>query len=252
MRVIRSILPFILLLALTVSAQYKFETWTTEQCLPYKAVNSVLQTTDGYVWAATADGLACFDGIRFTVFNTANSTGLMINRLHQLAETSDGSLWTSGEENGLFRFQNGVFESFTTENGLPGNKIFALYADKSENRLLILTDKGLTSWQNGNFVSDTSGNSSFPVKQYFAVLDNTGAICVKETGILRRYTPNGIVEYKLSDDSPESLLTMVYQARDGTVWTATFYRNEPRKAKIYILYYFAPFMCFASNKSSFV
>src|SRR5215203_5497199 len=73
--------------------QYRIENWSTEQGLPYKTVRSVLQTRDGYIWAATSDGLARFDGVRFTVFNTAISPGLTTNRLEFLAETTDGSLW---------------------------------------------------------------------------------------------------------------------------------------------------------------
>ncbi|MBA2334966.1 MAG: hypothetical protein H0V90_08520, partial [Blastocatellia bacterium] len=61
--------------------------------MPHKTVRSVLQTRDGYIWAATSDGLARFDGVRFTVFNTVNSPGLKTNRLDFLAETLDGSLW---------------------------------------------------------------------------------------------------------------------------------------------------------------
>ncbi len=230
MRIIGSILPFILLLTLTVSARYKFETWTTEQGLPYKAVNSVLQTRDGYVWAATGDGLARFDGVKFTVFNTANTNGLLTNRLKFLAETADGSVWTSGEENGLFRYKNGEFSSFSIENDSPNGKILSLHADKTENRLLILTEKGLNVWQNEKF---TRENLPVSIKPYLALLDNTGVLCVKENGIVRRFAPGGISEYKLPEDSPESLLTMFYEARDGAVWIGNFYRNEPRKATLY-------------------
>ncbi len=164
-----SILPFILLLTLTVSAQYKFETWTTEQGLPYKAVNSVLQTRDGYVWAATGDGLARFDGVKFTVFNTANTNGLLTNRLKFLAETADGSVWTSGEENGLFRYKNGEFSSFSIENDSPNGKILSLHADKTENRLLILTEKGLNVWQNEKF---TRENLPVSIKPYTPALSD--------------------------------------------------------------------------------
>ncbi len=54
-----------LIFSARLNAQFHFDSWTTEQGLPYKTVNSVLQTKDGYVWAATSDGLARFDGVKF-------------------------------------------------------------------------------------------------------------------------------------------------------------------------------------------
>lgn len=114
------------------AAQYRIDNWSTDAGLPYKTVRSVLQTRDGYIWAATSDGLARFDGVRFTVFNTANSPELKTNRLELLAETLDGSLWISGEEEGLFRLHAGKFTSFSTENGLPNNRISRFMPTKSQ------------------------------------------------------------------------------------------------------------------------
>lgn len=185
--------------------------------------------------AATGDGLARFDGVRFTVFNTANSKGLTTNRLKFLAETADGSLWTSGEESDLFRYRNGEFSSFTTDNNLPGNRIFSLFAGKAENRLRILTDKGLSVWKDENFTADNSLDSPSSVERYFALLDNTGAFCQIKNGVGTRYAPDGgVAQYKLSDDSPDMLLTLVHQARDGAFWVGTFFRKEPRRATVYI------------------
>ena len=105
-------LCLIFLFVSTIFPQYRIENWSTEQGLPYKTVRSVLQTRNGYIWAATSDGLARFDGVRFTVFNTANSPGLKTNRLAQLAETADGSLRISSEDASLFRLKSGgVFTS---------------------------------------------------------------------------------------------------------------------------------------------
>lgn len=202
--------------------------------MPYKTVNSVLQTKDGYVWAATGDGLARFDGVKFTIFNTANSEGLTTNRLRELAETADGSLWISGEESGLFRYRNGEFSSPTAENNLPGDRVFSLFAEKAENRLRILTDKGLSVWKDEIFTADNSFDSSFPVERNFALLDNTGAFCRIKNGVMTRYAPDGIARYKLGDDSPDTLLTLAYQARDGAFWIGTFYRKEPRSATVYM------------------
>jgi hypothetical protein len=51
------------------------ESWTVKDGLPVNSINSLLQDRAGYIWAATFDGLVRFDGIRFTVFNSANSEG---------------------------------------------------------------------------------------------------------------------------------------------------------------------------------
>ena len=48
---------------------YFTRTWQVEQGLPQNKVTAVLQTRDGYLWVGTYNGLARFDGVRFTVFD---------------------------------------------------------------------------------------------------------------------------------------------------------------------------------------
>ncbi len=36
----------------------------------------MIQTRDGYLWVGTRDGLARFDGVKFTVFQAENNPGL--------------------------------------------------------------------------------------------------------------------------------------------------------------------------------
>ena len=40
--------------------------WQTEEGLPNNNVLSIAQTQDGYLWVGTREGLARFDGIKFT------------------------------------------------------------------------------------------------------------------------------------------------------------------------------------------
>lgn len=63
---------------ITATAQYRFDSWTTENGLPQNSVYSIIQTQDGYLWLTTLDGLARFDGVKFTVFNKANSALITI------------------------------------------------------------------------------------------------------------------------------------------------------------------------------
>jgi signal transduction histidine kinase/ligand-binding sensor domain-containing protein len=112
---------FALLLAfvLAANAQYRFDHWTTENGLPQNSVRKILQTSDGYIWMTTLDGLVRYDGVRFTVFNRANSKGLASNRFINLFAEPDDTLWAGTEENGIARFRHGEFRMFNINDGLP-------------------------------------------------------------------------------------------------------------------------------------
>ena len=100
-------------------AQYRIDQWTADGGLPQNSVYGIVQTGDGYLWLATVDGLARFDGVRFTVFNKSNSPGIVNNRFISLFETAGGDLWAGTEESGAARFHGGRFEHFGEDAGVP-------------------------------------------------------------------------------------------------------------------------------------
>src|SRR5205823_5977972 len=51
-----------------VSEDYVLRVWGVDDGLPSSYVYSIAQTPDGYLWVATSEGLARFDGVRFTPF----------------------------------------------------------------------------------------------------------------------------------------------------------------------------------------
>jgi ligand-binding sensor domain-containing protein len=52
---------------------YVVRSWRTEDGLPESSVSSVVQSRAGYLWVGTYNGLARFDGIRFTVFDPSRT-----------------------------------------------------------------------------------------------------------------------------------------------------------------------------------
>ena len=176
-------ITFLILLtpfAQRAQAQYRFDSWTTDNGLPQGSVNSILQTRDGYIWLATFGGLVRFDGLRFQVFNTGNTKGLRSGRFIQLFEDRAGNLWMNTEGQGVTRYKDDVFTSFTTENGLPRNA-GRLYEDADGN-LRVLTDGGVVQWVDGTFKSVTSalGETSRSERT------SSGAIWYLEGGILHK------------------------------------------------------------------
>jgi len=104
----------LLLLCLTAGAhaQYHYNVWTAEDGLPQNEIRGIAQTPDGYLWIATLDGLARFDGVRFTLFNRSNTRGIASNLFGGMLETPNGDLWLPAEGRQLTRYHNGTFQTF--------------------------------------------------------------------------------------------------------------------------------------------
>ena len=109
--------------ATNLPSPFVIRSWKVEDGLPHNSVNAILQTRDGYLWLATSDGLARFDGVRFTVFGLRE--GLPSLQVLTLLEDRQGALWI-GTSLGLSRLQNGRFEAWTTKDGLAGNEVTSL------------------------------------------------------------------------------------------------------------------------------
>lgn len=209
----------IFLLVSPIFSQYRIENWSTEQGLPYKTVHSVLQTRDGYIWAATADGLARFDGVRFTVFNTANTPSLATNSFGTMVETDDGSLWVAAAKRGLIRYKGGGFTSYTTAHGLPGDEIWSLQYFPSENLLRVGTSAGFARFDGENFAPEDLPGLSKEF-QSLTITDNTGAIWERSGNELRRADGKRAETFLIPKFFSRSLFNLLYRDRAGNLWLA--------------------------------
>src|SRR5436305_1852015 len=81
---------------------YTIDVWDTEDGLPQHSVIAMTQTRDGYLWLGTLNGLVRFDGIRFTIFDEANTPGLGSGEIVYLFEDSQLNLWVGTQTAGVF------------------------------------------------------------------------------------------------------------------------------------------------------
>jgi signal transduction histidine kinase len=110
--------------------QYTRTVWTQADGLPNDAVLAMAQTPDGYLWLATIEGLARFDGYEFVVFSTEHGQ-LPSNSVLSLAAGVSGEVWI-GTTNGLVHYKNNKpYETFTKSNGLPDNYVTQVVRDHS-------------------------------------------------------------------------------------------------------------------------
>ncbi len=96
--------------------------------LPSGFIYDATQTSDGYIWFATHNGISRFDGFKFKNFTRANST-LPSNDTRVLFEDSGGTLWiaTTG---GLARQVAGEPETIEAIETCTALSAHAIYEDR--------------------------------------------------------------------------------------------------------------------------
>src|SRR5271168_5135049 len=97
-------------------AQYAHTAWRLQEGYFNGRVRSITQTSDGYMWFATRDGLFRFDGIRFVSWSPPEGGELAMRSIRFLKGGLDGSLWIGGRE-GLFRWKDQRLQQVA---GVPG------------------------------------------------------------------------------------------------------------------------------------
>ncbi|MBA3670619.1 MAG: hypothetical protein H0W68_01175, partial [Gemmatimonadaceae bacterium] len=92
-------------------SQYVHESWQTRDGLPQNSVYALAQTPDGYLWLGTMGGLVRFDGVRFTLFNSANTPALRTNDVRTLFVDRAGTLWVGTYGGGTSSYRDGRFSA---------------------------------------------------------------------------------------------------------------------------------------------
>ncbi len=122
--------------------QYVFRHFTTEDGLPVNSISDILSHSDGFIYVATFDGLARFDGDRFVVFNTANSPGLKRNRISKMMEAPNGNLWILDTSHNFYEFSNNHFTSLNDQLSSESPEVFDI-RKSTDGTLHLITEKGV-------------------------------------------------------------------------------------------------------------
>lgn len=193
--------------------------WKVEDGLPHNTVEAVLQTRDGYIWAATLAGLARFDGVTFTVFAKRSSPEMVNDECHALAEDIEGNLWI-GTFDGLLRYRDGSFTRFTTQDGLFGNEIRRLRANQ-EGGVWIGWPRALEAFRPGHVkrYGTSDGFKEEAINQLY--VDASGILWVSSADRLYRQESSTERFFKAVpfEFSRFGHITAMYLDSDGTLWS---------------------------------
>ena len=116
----------------TADSNFLQTQWTTENGLPQNSVTAIAQTPDGYLWLGTFGGLARFDGLKFTIFNSGKVPALKSDRITALHVGRDGTLWIGTQTGEISYLRGNEFRAFgDAAYDLSNNYIQTIYEDRS-------------------------------------------------------------------------------------------------------------------------
>jgi ligand-binding sensor domain-containing protein/signal transduction histidine kinase len=182
-------------------------------------VHAILQTRDGYIWAATEGGLARFDGLRFVVYNSQNTPGLRTNNIRSMFEDREGTLWIATAD-GVARLKNSTFTTFTIQQGLPSNNVWSLYQER-DGDLWVVTAQGLARFRGNGFEVSADPGATSPALTGAITEDNQGTLWVGTRSGLRVLKKGSLIKpsfpRRLSTSDVEALIS----DRSGRLWIGT-------------------------------
>jgi signal transduction histidine kinase/ligand-binding sensor domain-containing protein len=203
-------------------SQYAHRAWRIEDGLPNSVARSLLQTDDGYLWIATYDGLARFNGDTFTRFDKNNLPGLRRDTVLGLLKARDGALWIGTNGGGAYRMVGGKLQSLSRAQGLPSEVVGAL-AQSRDGTVWIGTSAGLCAFRDGKIVQTVTTKNGLRSGSILALAESSdGTLWVGTRGGGLHSVRNGVAyPTGTSEGIIGNSVLALWSDADGTLWIGT-------------------------------
>ena len=212
------------LLLSDVRGQNRIDVWTTDNGLPQNSVTGLTQSPEGYLWFTTADGLVRFDGVRFRVFNKANTPGITTNRMYGAFVDLHGRLWLHTDDGGILFYEKGVFHAAMTPDKLLTGLHSRFFNDPAGDVIFYVSDEYHARkhyhYQNGKFVPlEIAGLAQ---ESQLVLVDGQGGLWFASNKELRRVKDGKSDTYDLGAFNFGYTYKVAYEDRQGGIWLAGF------------------------------
>jgi len=197
-------------------AQFAHRAWGPKDGAP-NPVTALAQTSDGYLWLGSPDGLYRFDGVVFERYQPQSGGPFPAGTVSSLLPLPNGDLWIGFIPGAVSLLRNGKATNYNVRDGVPGGEISGLAQDR-EGTIWAAASGGLARLE-GNRWKEVGKDWNFPGKAAYTVfLDGQGTLWVSAEDTLvflpsgaNRFQPTGI---------RVGHVYQIAQATSGKLWMA--------------------------------
>jgi len=180
------------------------------------------QTSDGYLWLGSPDGLYRFDGVVFEHYKPEAGDPFPAHTVSSLLALPNGDLWIGFSSGGVSLLRHGTASNYSVHEGMPNGVIWSFAQDR-EGTIWAATVNGLLRLE-GNRWKLVGKDWNFPGKSAYTVfLDDQGTLWASTEDTLvflplgaNRFQPTGI---------RTGLVMQIATAPNGKLWMAETTRS---------------------------
>lgn len=230
-----SLVILILIPSFLVHAQvpeFRFNRLGVPEGLPGHAVYDIAKDQLGFVWFATDNGLARYDGYDLVIYKPIpnDSTSLRDAFTTAVMEDQEGFIWVGTAAGGLHKFDpiESTFQRFPISPDSPDGTSHAFINDivqTADGTLWIGTDGGLDAYQDGQFIHyvyDAGGQGALrsPIVSDLLIGDDGTLWVATHAGLHELDTATGAIRLRRTsfDDQENIQLNALFQDIDGALW----------------------------------
>lgn len=199
--------------AQTGAAEYVIRTWSTEDGLPQHSATALTQTSDGYIWVGTFNGLSRFNGMTFKRFTVANTPEFQADDITFLYEDRSRRLWI-GTYTGVISYYNGRFERLARPGNLDRSDVLSM-VERPDGTLFVASDRGIYRRLPSGTVEEVAiPEAVWPTSASRVACDQRGTVWVVHGDRLFKVEGERVVQ---TGNLPGTV-ELLANDREGSIW----------------------------------
>jgi signal transduction histidine kinase/ligand-binding sensor domain-containing protein len=203
-----------------LAVDYSAKSWLVEDGLPHNVVNRTVQDARGFLWVATAGGLARFDGRDFREYPVTMAPLEAGLNIRDLTVENPSTLLMLPASGGIVRLREKAFSYHPATAALAGKILRTLFVEPNGTLWLGGNSAALWRWQDGRLIT-FGAKEQYVVRrkdarQCFAI-DGDGRTWISCGEFLGWYRDGKLIPVPIDAQSS----VVIAAARSGGIWIAT-------------------------------
>ena len=194
------------------SQSYKFRTYTEQDGLESRYINTLSQQNNGNLLIGTSEGLFSFDGFNFKGFH--ESDGLAQELVESSFQANDGSVYFGHGNGDVTHFQNNTCTPIKL-NAYFSGKVIDICADKDNNIWFASQTSGLIMYNTNTLVHYSSGLSEYTIFCFYIDEKNTIWLGTDLGLVKASVVGNGTIRAEMAENSLITTVTDIQKSPNG-------------------------------------